>query len=80
MRIGSDSGTDRARTTGGVRFGMDLFIDDEGGYIATNHHVIENAKKITVTFYDGSKYDAELIGSDATTDIAVLKIDAEGLV
>ncbi len=49
------------------------------GYIVTNHHVIENATTITVTLNNGSSYKAELVGSDATSDIAILKIDATGL-
>lgn len=55
------------------------FIISANGYIVTNHHVIEDANKITVTLYDGKTYDAELIGSDESNDIAVLKIDADGL-
>ena len=55
------------------------FILSEDGYILTNHHVIEGANSITVTAYDGTTYDAELIGSDESNDIAVLKIDANGL-
>ena len=50
------------------------FIYSSAGYIITNHHVIENATEITVVLYDGSEYDAELIGSDALSDVAVLKI------
>lgn len=49
------------------------------GYIVTNHHVIEDASKITVTTKDGTSYDAELIGSDASTDLAVIKINADNL-
>lgn len=45
------------------------------GYIITNQHVIENADEILVTLPGGKEYDAELIGADRTTDIAVLKID-----
>ena len=55
------------------------FILTEDGYIITNHHVIDGADTITVTLYSGEKYTAELVGSDASYDIAVLKIDAEGL-
>ena len=55
------------------------FIISKDGYIVTNHHVIEDANKITVTLYDGKAYEAELIGSDASSDIAVLKIDANDL-
>ena len=50
------------------------FIYSADGYIITNHHVIENAKKIRVILYDGKEFEAELIGSDALSDIAVLKI------
>ena len=56
------------------------FIISADGYIVTNHHVIEDANKITVTLYDGKTYEAKLIGSDESNDIAVLKIDADGLV
>ncbi len=55
------------------------FIISANGYIITNNHVIEDASKITVTLYDGKKYDAELIGADESNDVAVLKIDADGL-
>lgn len=54
-------------------------IITEDGYIITNNHVINGASKITVTTADGKEYDAELIGSDSITDVAVLKIDASGL-
>lgn len=49
------------------------------GYIVTNYHVIENAYKLTVTLYDGRVFDAQLIGGDESTDLAVLKIDADNL-
>ena len=55
------------------------FIISTDGYILTNHHVIEDSDSITVTMYNGDDYDAELIGYDESNDIAVLKIDAEGL-
>ncbi len=55
------------------------FIISSDGYIVTNYHVVEDANKITVTLYDGKKYDAELIGSDESSDVAVLKIDADSL-
>lgn len=55
------------------------FIISKDGYIVTNHHVIEDANKITVTLYDGKAYEAELVGSDANSDVAVLKIDADNL-
>ena len=55
------------------------FVFSDDGYILTNYHVIENSTSIKVAMYDGSSYDAELIGYDESNDIAVLKIDAEGL-
>jgi S1-C subfamily serine protease len=50
------------------------------GYIITNNHVAGNANKITVTLYNGSKYDGTLVGADANTDVAVIKIAATNLV
>ncbi len=55
------------------------FILTEDGYVVTNYHVIEDASSITVSTYDGESYPAEVIGYDADSDIAVLKIDANGL-
>lgn len=51
----------------------------EDGYIVTNNHVIEDASKITVRLRNGQEYAATLVGTDAKTDVAVLKIDATGL-
>ncbi len=56
------------------------FILTEDGYIATNNHVIEDADEIIVMLDDGTKYSAEIIGADSVTDLAVIKIDARGLV
>ena len=55
------------------------FILSADGYILTNYHVVEDSNSITVSLYDGTKYDATLVGCDESNDIAVLKIDAEGL-
>jgi S1-C subfamily serine protease len=55
------------------------FIISTDGFIVTNNHVIENAEKITVAMNDGRNIHAELKGADPSTDIAVLKIDGEGL-
>ncbi len=55
------------------------FVLTKDGYILTNHHVIENSNAITVSFYDGTSKDAQLIGYDASNDIAVLKVEAEDL-
>ncbi|HKP84528.1 MAG TPA: trypsin-like peptidase domain-containing protein, partial [Blastocatellia bacterium] len=55
------------------------FIATEDGFILTNKHVVGNSDKINVTLADGRRYTAKVIGSDAGTDIAVIKIDATGL-
>ena len=55
------------------------FILSADGYILTNYHVVEDSNSITVSLYDGTEYDAALVGCDESNDIAVLKIDAEGL-
>ena len=54
-------------------------IISEDGYIVTNNHVIENAKKITVYLNDEESYTAKLVGLDVQLDLALLKIDADGL-
>ncbi len=55
------------------------FVISEDGYIVTNNHVVENASDIRVTFTDGLKLEAELIAFDAETDLALLKVNGEGL-
>ena len=62
---------------GGVGTGE---IIDVKGYILTNNHVIDGAQRIVVTLSDGRSFEAELIGGDAALDLAVLRIEAEGLV
>ena len=49
------------------------------GYIVTNYHVVEGAQQVTVTLYDDSTYTATVVGSDQQSDIALLKIEADGL-
>ena len=56
------------------------FIFSNDGYILTNYHVVEDSSAITVTMYDGTGYDAKLIGYDEGNDVAVLKIEAKDLV
>ena len=55
------------------------FVLTDDGYILTNYHVIEDSDSITVSLYDGTTYDAELIGYDQSNDIAVLKVETDGL-
>ena len=53
------------------------FVYDNTGNIITNNHVVENAEKIIVTFIDGRSYNAEIVGNDKYSDLAVIKIDAK---
>jgi len=52
-------------------------IVDPSGYIVTNFHVIEGVDRVKITLNDGKQYDAEVIGVDESTDLAVLKVDAD---
>jgi len=51
------------------------FVIDKEGHVVTNNHVVENAQKVTVTLSDETSVEAEVIGTDPATDLAVLKID-----
>ena len=53
------------------------FVFDKKGHIITNAHVINDAKKIIITFLDGRSYNAEIIGIDEFTDMAVIKVNAD---
>lgn len=54
-------------------------IYSKDGYIITNYHVIEDATSVMITLSDGTEYDARIIGSDSSSDLAVLKVEAEKL-
>ena len=75
----------RVTTTAAGLFGLERqrgiaegsgFMIDAKGSILTNYHVVSGASKITVTLKDGKLYDAQLVGSDPSTDVALLRIDA----
>jgi len=51
-------------------------ILDKSGHVLTNNHVIEKAKQVNVTLFDGKSYEARLVGADPVNDVAVIKIDA----
>ena len=53
------------------------FILSKDGYIVTNYHVINHAKTINITLYNNEKTEAEIIGEDAKTDLALLKINTQ---
>ncbi|HEX6761250.1 MAG TPA: trypsin-like peptidase domain-containing protein [Gaiellaceae bacterium] len=65
---GSGAGTSEAEGTG--------FVIDTAGHIVTNEHVIQGASSVTVTFDDSATYKATVVGSDESTDLAVLKVNA----
>jgi serine protease Do/serine protease DegQ len=60
--------------------GSGVIVDATNGYILTNHHVVENADRIQISLLDNQTLDAEIVGSDAATDIAVIKVDPRNLV
>ncbi|MBT6274563.1 MAG: trypsin-like serine protease, partial [Chromatiales bacterium] len=59
--------------------GSGVVADAKKGYILTNHHVIANAHKITVTLKEGRRLEAKLVGSDPDTDIALLQVQSDRL-
>ena len=72
-RIGPNPMQPRASVGSGV------IVDAEAGIVLTNHHVVANGSEITVTLKDGRTLNADLIGSDPPTDVAVLRVAAESL-
>ncbi|WP_107037745.1 Do family serine endopeptidase [Brumimicrobium mesophilum] len=73
---GPGSGRERKQYGSGSGSGV---IVSQDGYIVTNNHVIQNASEIQVTLNNNTTYDAEVVGTDPSTDIAVLKINKTGL-
>ncbi len=59
--------------------GSGVIVDAEQGLILTNNHVIDDADDIKITLNDGREFDAEFVGADRETDLAVIRIDAEDL-
>jgi S1-C subfamily serine protease len=52
------------------------FVVDEAGHVVTNQHVVEGAEEISVRFADGVRREAEVVGQDPSTDVALIKVDA----
>lgn len=59
--------------------GSGVIVDAEKGYVITNHHVIDKADVISVTTVDGHELEAQLVGSDPASDVAVIRVDAGNL-
>jgi len=72
---GSDSPDDKPKSEG---LGSGVIVSKDG-YIITNNHVIENVDAVSVRLKDGRVFEAEIVGADSKTDVAILKIDGEGL-
>lgn len=72
----SDQESTRPYATGA---GSGVIIDADRGLIVSNHHVVAGAATITVQLHDGRTVEAQLLGSDANTDVALLQVDADGL-
>ena len=60
--------------------GSGVIVDAARGLVLTNNHVVANATQVTVTLRDGRHLDAEVVGADPATDVAVIKVPAENLV
>ncbi len=67
------------RPQGQVSAGSGVIVDAKNGYVITNHHVVKDAREIAVALKDNRRFPAKLVGSDAGTDIALLKIEAQNL-
>ncbi|EOD80427.1 serine endoprotease DegQ [Grimontia sp. AD028] len=73
--FGPDFPSEQVRERPFRGLGSGVIIDADKGYVITNHHVIDGADKIRVQLHDGREYDAELIGSDGMSDVALLKLE-----
>ena len=59
--------------------GSGVIVDADRGYVLSNHHVVARAESVMVTLKDNRRFEAEILGSDPGTDIALLRIEADGL-
>src|SRR4051794_22289876 len=62
-----------------ISAGSGVIVDARSGYVLTNHHVVKDAEQIAVTLKDGRRLQGKLVGSDAATDIALLKVEGDNL-
>ena len=66
--FGGNGGTQQAQGSG--------FVYDDQGHVITNQHVVDGAQSVKVTLWNGKTYDATVVGTDPSTDVAVLHVDA----
>jgi len=76
FRFGAPDNNDKARADARIS-GSGFFISPTG-YIVTNNHVVDDATKVSVRLNDGRELNAEVVGRDALTDLAVLKVEGSG--
>src|SRR5262249_25798351 len=76
VAITTDGGPGLGRGGGGAATG---FVIDSNGIIVTNDHVVDSARSVSVTTSDNKKLNARVLGEDASSDLAVLEVDATGL-
>ena len=69
----------RSRERVSQSLGSGVIVDAKEGYVLTNHHVIRGADDISITLHDGRSFEAEVIGTDPDTDLAMVRIPAEDL-
>jgi serine protease Do/serine protease DegQ len=62
-----------------ISAGSGVIVDARNGYVLTNHHVVKDAEQIAVTLKDGRRLQGKLVGTDAATDIALLKVEGDNL-
>jgi Do/DeqQ family serine protease len=62
-----------------ISAGSGVIVDAQNGFVLTNHHVVKDAEQIAVTLKDGRRLQGKLVGSDAATDIALLKVEGDNL-
>ena len=56
-----------------------MIVDADRGFVLSNHHVVAKADSVMVTLKDSRRFEAEILGSDPGTDVALLRIEADGL-
>ena len=71
---------ERARERVSQSLGSGVIVDADEGYVLTNNHVIAGADDISITLADGRSFEAEVIGTDPATDLAMVRVPAEDLV